>query len=306
VKDAPSRTAERVALRRAAHQILDRPKVFNDPLAVAIAGASEFPPETPLDRLLRAFMAARSRYAEDQLALAAERGVRQYVVLGAGLDTYAYRSAPGIRVFEVDHPATQAWKRSRLQDAGIAIPDSMTFVAVDFERHSLADELSRAGFKMDQPAFFSWLGVIMYLTLEAATETLRFIAARPPGSGVTFDYATETWEPLARRVARAGEPFRLFFDPTDLARLLHKLGFNQLEDLDGPKINARYFRDRTDGLQVAGNRGHLITAWVGQPAASPSVTVQISEPFPEIAAIAPSAARTSIWMPLSRLEGLPD
>lgn len=265
MKDAPSRTAERVALRRAAHQILDRPKVFEDPLAIAIAGANpaELPPETLFDRLFRAFVAARSRYAEDQLAIALERGIGQYVVLGAGLDTYAYRSAPGVRVFEVDHPATQAWKRSRLQEAGIAIPESMTFVAVDFERQNLADELATAGFDLDHPAFFGWLGVIMYLTLEAATETLRFIAARPPGSGVTFDYPTGTWEPLARRVARAGEPFRLFFDPTDLARLLHSLGFGEIEDLSGPEINARYFRDRADGLQVAGDRGHLITAWVG-------------------------------------------
>jgi methyltransferase (TIGR00027 family) len=258
----PSRTAERVALRRAEHQILDRPKVFDDPLAVAIAGAQEIPPETPFDRLLRAFVAARSRYAEDQLASAVARGVGQYVVLGAGLDTYAYRASPGVRVFEVDHSSTQAWKRSRLEDARIAIPDSMTFVPVDFERQTLSDELAQAGFDASQPAFFSWLGVIMYLTLEAATDTLRFIAARPAGSGVAFDYPTGTWEWLARRVARAGEPFRLFFDPAELARLLHSLGFRTLEDLAPQEINARYFCDRADGFKVAGDRGHLITAWV--------------------------------------------
>ncbi len=258
----PSRTAERVALRRAQHQILDHPKVFDDPLAVDIAGAPEIPPATPFDRLLRAFMAARSRYAEDQLASAIARGVRQYVVLGAGLDTYAYRSAPGVRVFEVDHPSTQAWKRWRLEEAHIAVPDSMAFVAVDFERQSLSSELAQAGFDATQPAFFSWLGVIMYLTLEAATDTLRFIAGQPEGSGVAFDYPTGTWEPLARRVARVGEPFRLFFDPADLARLLDSLGFRTLEDLAAPEINTRYFRDRADGLQVAGDRGHLISAWV--------------------------------------------
>ena len=262
MNDAPSRTAERVALRRAEHQILDHPKVFDDPLAVAIAGASQIPPETAFDRLLRAFVAARSRYAEDQLASAVARGVRQYVVLGAGLDTYGYRAVPEVRVFEVDHPATQAWKRSRLGDAGIAIPNSMRFVPIDFERQNLSTELAQAGFDMTQPAFFSWLGVIMYLTLEAATDTLRVIAAHPAGSGVAFDYPTGTWEWLARRVARAGEPFRLFFDPAELARLLHGLGFTKLEDLDPQQINARYFRDRADGLQVAGDRGHLITAWV--------------------------------------------
>lgn len=259
MNDGPSRTAYRVALRRAAHQVLDHPKVFDDPLAVAIVGTAVFPPETPFDRPLRAFVAARSRYAEDQLALS---GMRQYVALGAGLDTYAYRTTSGVRVFEVDHPATQAWKRSRLDEADIAIPDSLTFVSVDFERQKLTDELARAGFKMDEPAFFSWLGVIMYLTLEAATETLRFIASMPPGSGVTFDYATGAWEWLARRVARAGEPFTLFFDPAELARLLRGLGFNRIEDLSGSEINARYFQDRADGLKVPGDRGHLITAWV--------------------------------------------
>src|ERR1700677_1906078 len=138
----PSRTAERVALRRAAHQILDHPKVFDDPLAVAIADASEIPPSTPFDRLFRAFLAVRSRYAEDQLASAITRGVRQYVVLGAGLDTYAYRASPGVHVFEVDHPSTQAWKRSRLEEARIVIPDSMTFGPVDFERQSLSNQLA--------------------------------------------------------------------------------------------------------------------------------------------------------------------
>jgi methyltransferase (TIGR00027 family) len=272
VKNAPSRTAERVALRRAAHQILDHPKIFDDPLAVAIAGASEFRSETPFDRALRAFMAVRSRYAEDQLASALTRRVSQYVVLGAGLDTYAYRSASGVRVFEVDHPATQAWKRSRLHDAGISIPDSMRFVAVDFERQNLADELASAGFRVDRPAFLSWLGVVMYLTMEAATTTLRFIASLPEGSGVTFDYALASSalspasriarDALAARVARAGEPFRLFFDPPELARLLREIGFRALEDLSPEQIDARYFSGRTDGLSIARGAAHLMTAWV--------------------------------------------
>jgi methyltransferase (TIGR00027 family) len=262
MRGQPSRTAIRVAMRRATHQVVDNPRVFDDPLAVRIAGGAETGDESSFNRYLRAFVCVRSRFGEDQLALAVGRGVRQYVVLGAGLDTYAYRSRHDVRVYEVDHPATQQWKRERLAEAGIAIPETMAFVPVDFETQNLSEELRRAGFEPDQPAFFSWLGVIMYLTLDAASETLRFIASLPPSSGVVFDYASETWEPLARRVARAGEPFRLFFQPDELARLLTSLGFHRLENLNGAAINERYFSNRTDGLQVAGDRAFFIAAWV--------------------------------------------
>lgn len=157
-ENGASRTAIRVAARRAAHRILDRPPVFEDPLALAVVGAeaaakaaSETSPAS-----LRAFLAARSRFAEDELARAVERGVRQYVVLGAGLDTLAYRNphaALGLRVFEVDHPATQEWKRGRLRAAGIEIPGETVFVAVDFERQSLAEALPSAGFRLAAPAW---------------------------------------------------------------------------------------------------------------------------------------------------------
>src|ERR1700678_2018414 len=198
MRDAqPSRTAQRVAMRRAAHQLLDEPRVFDDPLAVAIAdGESERPPraEQPFSRALRAFLAVRSRYAEDQLAQAVERGIRQYVVLGAGLDTFAYRNpfqSAGLHVFEVDHPATQEWKRAQLRDAGIAIPEEMTFAAVDFERQSLEAGLLAAGFDQRQSAFFSWLGVTPYLSRPAFDATVEFIASLPAGSGVGFDFAIE-------------------------------------------------------------------------------------------------------------------
>src|SRR5277367_1039239 len=134
-------------MRRAAHQLLDEPRVFDDPLAVAIAdGESERPPgaEQPFSRALRAFLAVRSRYAEDQLAIAVARGVRQYVVLGAGLDTFGCRNpfrSAGLQVFEVDHPATQEWKRARLESAGIAVPPAISFAPVDFERQSLEEGL---------------------------------------------------------------------------------------------------------------------------------------------------------------------
>jgi methyltransferase (TIGR00027 family) len=276
----PSRTAQRVAARRAAHQLLDEPLVFSDPLALAIAG-SEYegsePPSTAaqtFSRALRAFIAVRSRYAEDHLASAVEGGVRQYVVLGAGLDTFAYRNplrCAGLHVFEVDHPATQEWKRARLSQAHIEIPVEMTFAAVDFETQSIDVRLQEAGFSRTAPAFFSWLGVTPYLSRPAFDATIRFIATLPAGSGVVFDFAVErsllspaqqlALDALAARVARAGEPFQLFFDPAALVTDLARLGFSEIEDLGSGQINARYFSGRSDGLSVSGG-GHLLSARV--------------------------------------------
>lgn len=263
-----------MAQRRAAHQLLDRPKVFDDPLAVAIVGdaGDDTQAQHPLSQALRAFLAVRSRYAEDQLARAVERGVGQYVLLGAGLDTFAYRNPfAELRVFEVDHPATQEWKRGQLHAAGIEIPNGMVFAAVDLERQSLAEGLPAAGFDRAQPAFFSWLGVTPYLTRGAFDATVQFIAGMPPGSGVVFDYALErrllstmqriAMEALAARVAQAGEPFQLFFDPAAIAKDLTEMGFGEIEDLDGEAINKRYFAGRADGLAVGGG-GRLLTAWV--------------------------------------------
>jgi methyltransferase (TIGR00027 family) len=219
-------------------------------------------------------MAARSRYAEDRLADAVGQGVRQYVVLGAGLDTFAYRNPfPALRVFEVDFPATQAWKRAMLAEAKIPAPDSLTFVALDFERHTLAKALAQAGFDLDAPAFFSWLGVVTYLTLEAFRATLKVIAQLPPSSGVGFDYgiAPETLSPLgrkafdalARRVAAAGEPFQLFFTPQALETELRQAGFQHIEQLDTDAINQRYFHARADGLTLSPlGLGRMVTARV--------------------------------------------
>src|ERR1700683_3114336 len=265
-----SKTAHRVAIRRAAHQLLDEPRVLDDPLALRIIGpeAEEALRSNPKEghafsRAFRAFMAARSRFAEDELARAVSHGVRQYVVLGAGLDTFAYRNPhSGLRVFEVDHPSTQAWKREQLQAAGIAIPASLTFVPVDFERQTLADGLERAGFDDRAAAFFSWLGVTPYLTREACMSTLSFVAKMPAGSGVVFDFAIdpallnagqrEALDALSKRVAAAGEPFQLFFDPAKLQGELKGMGFHQTEFLQGKELNARYFKDRKDGLMVRG------------------------------------------------------
>ena len=275
----PSRTALRVALRRAAHQLHDSPVVFDDPMAVAILGAAyaEELRRTPLreDRpfsiALRAFLVARSRYAEDNLRKAVERGVEQYVLLGAGLDTFAYRNSYArLRVFEVDHPATQQWKRELLQRNRIAVPESVTYTPVDFERQSLSAQLGDTGFNQRAPTFFAWLGVIPYLTLEAFRGTLSFISAQPSGSGVTLDYGQPrevlpfleqlAHDSLASRVEKAGEPFRLFFTPVDIAAEFSR--FHSLEDLGAPEINARYFSGRTDQLAVRGTAGRLFSAWL--------------------------------------------
>lgn len=255
----PSRSALAVAMLRAAHQLLDGGNVFADPLALAIVGpvlAAQVRDEPArfdagLARVLRMAMALRSRVAEDELARAVARGVRQYVVLGAGLDTSAYRNGVAdLRVFEVDHPATQAWKRGLLDAAGIAMPVTLRLVPVDFERDTLGAALAGAGCRLDQPVFFSWLGVTLYLSDQAIFATLAQVAALPAGSGIVFDYgvAAELLEPMARmgmqhiarKYAAEGEPWKSFFDPAELARRLLGLGFSALADLGAAELLARY------------------------------------------------------------------
>jgi methyltransferase (TIGR00027 family) len=277
-----SRTAERVAMRRAAHQLCDRPLIFEDPLALPILsdGAAarvlsemEEDNRNPWSRGLRLFLAVRSRFAEEELALAVQRGVRQYVVLGAGLDTFAYRNPYAeLRVFEVDHPDTQAWKRERLQRAGIAIPESMRYAPVDFDCATLLHGLESAEFRRDQPAFFSWLGVVPYLTRAGAFATLSFVAGLPRPSGVVFDYAIprermgeaeqRAFDFLAERVARAGEPFRLFLEPEQLAEELRAIGFTEIEDLDSAAIRARWLGEETQAGRLHGRSGRLLCARV--------------------------------------------
>lgn len=275
----PSATAYRVAFRRATHQLLDHPQVFRDELAIRILGAETTEAitekveqqQTPISRALRAFVSVRSRYAEDKLAHAVSMGVKQYVLLGAGLDTFAYRNPHSeILVFEVDHPATQAWKKELLANSEIAIPESVSFTAVNFEKDSLPEQLIAAGFRTDQPAFFAWLGVIPYLTLEAFRMTLQFLGSLPIGTGVAFDYGLArhlltpvqllALDALSSRVEASGEPFRLFFTPAELQDELKQAGFTQVEDLDGETIRDRYFANRTDGLTV-GSVARIASAW---------------------------------------------
>jgi methyltransferase (TIGR00027 family) len=274
--ESASRTALGAAMHRAAHQLLDSPPVFLDPLALRIIGPGAERTLKGGERGrftspgLRALVVVRSRFAEDGLAEAHDRGVGQYVLLGAGLDTYAYRSRrPGLKVFEVDHPSTQAWKRGRLMAARIAIPDTVAYAAVDFERQSIASGLAAAGFDVARPAFISWLGVTPYLSNDAVQETLRFVASLAKGSELVFDYVSSapdaaaasdrSHQALAARVAAIGEPFRSAYPPGVLTADLERLGFSAIEDFGPEALNLRYFSGRTDSLRLVG-RGHLMRA----------------------------------------------
>ena len=275
----PSRTALGAAIHRAAHQLLEGGSLFADPLAMRILGpearaaAAQAPADGP-GRGLRLFIALRSRLAEDALASAFEGGVRQLVVLGAGLDTYAYRNPLGgdLRMFEVDHPATQAWKRRRLAEAGLAVPGNLVHVPVDFEREEAGACLARAGFLPDAPSFFAWLGVVPYLTEPAIFGTLGWIGSLPGGARVVFDYGnppapgealTGGRAVLARRVEAAGEAFRTSFETQALHARLGELGFRGIEDWDPARIRARFFPDRQG---AAGDRGGHIVIASTQPA----------------------------------------
>lgn len=252
--------------------MLDTPLVFEDPLAFKILGAAEEESlrsdplryNTPLLKGLRASVVVRSRLAEDEWARSKQRGIRQAVILGAGLDTFAYRSREQdtSRIFEVDLPATQQWKRDCLRAAGIEEPASLTFVPIDFERSTLAEALGQAGFRPNEPAFFSWLGVTMYLEEKAILSTLRFIASLAAGTGIVFDYGVlpsllspserRGLQALSARTSEHGEPWKALFDPAYLTGMLRTLGFSEVEDLGPEQLNERYLAGRKDGLRKSG------------------------------------------------------
>jgi len=279
--ERPSRTAERVAEHRAAHQLLDVPLILDDPLALRIIrpevaerlreGRND--DDSLVTGYRRAFFAVRSRFAEDELSEAVARGVGQYVLLGAGFDTFAYRHSYGaaLRVFEVDRAATQREKRDRLHQAAIPIPSSVTFVPMDFATDRLDVVLRAAGLERSVPAFFGWLGVVPYLSLDAIDATLHFVGSGPPGTTLVFDYGVPRssmnsiqqrfFDRMAGRVAAAGEPFQTFFEPVDLDARLRRFGFTTVADYAAAALNARYFAGRRDGLRVAGP-AHLVKAVV--------------------------------------------
>jgi methyltransferase (TIGR00027 family) len=271
----PSLTARAAAVHRAVHQVLERGRIFADPLAVRILGEdaealAREAEQSPHSRPMRIFIAVRTRFAEDALAVAVAQGARQLVVLGAGLDTYAYRGAmrDRLRIFEVDHPATQAWKRQRLAEADIPAPGTLSFAPVDFERETLAEGLAAAGFDPAQRSFFTWLGVVPYLTEEAAFATLSFIAGLPGGAQVVFDYSNPpdslspdmraVHDARAAHVAGIGETWVSYFESDALAAKLKALGFTDVEDLGPPQIAARYFPQRAVTAPATG--GHIVRA----------------------------------------------
>ncbi len=219
-------------------------------------------------------MVMRARFAEDTLATAVRKyGAVQYLVLGAGLDTFALRNPyPGVRVFEVDRPATQAWKRERLQAAGLQVPPNATLVPVNYDEESLRQKLLSAGFDFTQLTVTAWLGVTAYLSAQAFAGTLEVLGDCYPGSSVVFDYghssaATSLLDLIIRRivatkVALMGEPLRLFFTSESLRKDLNRYGLGVVEDLGIEELNLRYFMNRADGLRLRGATLRLCQAQI--------------------------------------------
>jgi methyltransferase (TIGR00027 family) len=269
-----SRTALGTAYMRAAHQVLEgQPRVLDDPLALTILGPqaaerireAEERYQSPGQRGLRASVVLRSRYAEDRLAEAKARGVAQYVILGAGFDTFVLRQpewARSLRIVEVDHKGTQDLKREMLASAGLEIPGNAQFATVDFERESLLEGLQRYGIQTNRPTFFSWLGVTMYLNETAIDATLKSIAAFPLESEVVLTYApphTEYQSPFEQRAVDLGEPWISFFTSEQMSEKLLKIGFSHVEFLSSIDAYERYFRVRPPDLEVP-RRPNIVSA----------------------------------------------
>lgn len=252
------RTAFSAAALRAAHTLRGaEPLIFRDELALALTDM----PEAEVIALGQRVPAAsastcvlRSRYTEDRLAAARDR-LDQYVVLGAGLDSYALRMTdePGeLTVFEVDDPPFQAWKRRRIAEIGLVPPPQLRFVPCDFERTRIEDALAGSGFATDRPCFVSWLGVTQYLTRDAIRETLRWAGARPIGSQIvlTFLESNAQAESLKASMAQTGVAVLSHFAPEEMSGMLRDAGFTRIEHLSPADAQERYFRDRTDGLSA--------------------------------------------------------
>jgi len=249
---------------RAAHQLLDgEPKLFSDPVILRLldpghieeikARASQF--QHPETLRLRSRIALRSRYAEDRLMLAYARGVRQYLLLGAGLDTFAWRQPEGLdelKIFEADHPATQEQKRQRLSRAGLSVPANCQIVAINFETETLEEALRKSSFDFHAPCFISWLGVTVYLSKDAVDTVFRFVSTLSKGSELVFTFAQErlagSMNYTAARAAGAGEPWVTYFRPEDLSRRLYELGFSAVHFLEPEEARKTYYINRHDGL----------------------------------------------------------
>lgn len=266
-----SRTATGVVRYRAAHQVLDdEPKILDDPISVGLVPGSSreeilkdrerYVSETA--KAYREGFVTRARVAEDGLKIAVEAGIDQYVILGAGLDTFAHRQpawARTVRIFEVDHPATQQGKRELLRQKGLTALSNLTYVACDFECMSLAGALRHAEtFDDSRRAYFSWLGVVVYLTREAIEATLKDVLSLPCGSRIVFDAPIpskaddpprQAWLSAAARAASAGEPMITFLPLDDWKAWLVALGFSNVVHIGPEETTARYFASRRDGLR---------------------------------------------------------
>lgn len=280
-----SETANISAVMRAAHRLLDPPPwLFDDTWAGRLTGlSSDSALHAAIDtfqrrlltfgtpaqaatwiRVSRLGVALRARYTEDELAAAIERGTEQYVILGAGLDSFAYRRSDLLArlcVFEVDHPATQHHKQRQLQALRAQVPSTLEYVPFDFQTQpSLFTALVAAGFDPTRPAFFSFLGVTWYLSSTVLDRTLRELAAAAPGSELVVDYLlpeNHLAEPertvlrmLAAMAASQGEPGGTCFTPGQMLARLRQVGFSTAVDFGSPEAHTRYCRDRSDGLQI--------------------------------------------------------
>lgn len=269
LNESPPDWGEYAAIQRAMHQILDDPKIFEDPLALRIIGADAksklrtnlAQSEKTRERGLRAFMAVRNRYAEDELARSISGGIRQYVILGAGLDTFAYRNPfSSLRVFEVDHPATQQWKRRQLENAAIPIPASVIFVPVDFGRQAAIDVLGQHGFKGDNPAFVAWLGVTRYLAREAVIGVLTSLRSslRSESKLVVDFFPPSLKQRVHQKTRRALADWRFkcngfrpsYLDSVSFIDDIKRIGFTDVQILGSREMNALYCGERRDQLRV--------------------------------------------------------
>jgi methyltransferase (TIGR00027 family) len=260
------------------------PRVFDDDLAFGLAGeegpalSQRLQHEIPRPQVLAfsRWVCIRSRFTEDLVEQATARGVEQYVILGAGLDSFAYRRGDlldRLRVFEVDHPASQGWKRRRLTALGIKIPDGLVFTPVNFEHQTLREGLEDAGFAFGRSVFFSWIGVTMYLTVDAIEATLATIAQCLPGTQVVLTYnqphdslddlslqVTSTFASIATEV---GEPFVSLFHPDEIEALMRNHGFDEFVHFGPQHARAGYFDGRAD-IEIAGAQ-RLVTGTVRGP-----------------------------------------
>jgi methyltransferase (TIGR00027 family) len=271
----PSRTAINSAIWRAMHPLLDdEPKILVDPYARAFAGFSNDEElinandKHPLAhiRWMRTQFPLRNRYTEEELVAAMEAGVTQYVILGAGLDSFAYRRGDLMQrldVYEIDHPGSQAWKRARVAELSLEVPERLHYLPVDFEHETLADGLRRSSLRLDEQAFFSMLGVTQYLTQEAVERTLGDLAGAAcrgsklviefiaPPKSLAPDEATLV-NAIAAGAGKVGEPWLSYFDGADMENILRQQGFSAVKHLGPEEATQRYLQGRTDGSRLPG------------------------------------------------------